>query len=586
MAWIPPFYVRYCGVRHLNSYLRSINAAQTLIDRNIKSGHSVRHQYYYSKSSSINNFDWVLEEKCADSSDPIEVNLPVRQCHRTRDEFEQMKIKQIHTFCKHRDDMTYAASLGPTGSSAPFCTNPHDNTELKCGFRKRLIPEMPVVDQEVVKDFKKFVTKFLNTNFKPLPFKTKEKENNDFNHWIENQDHYPQTRKDSLREAFESLKTQGLENKDYHIKSFIKREFYEDVKFCRFINARSDRFLSRVASFIHDIEDQVYRLKYFVKHKDITQIPHLLAKLDKYKLKLETDYSSFESGFNPFITDACECELFRFFLQNNEDCLHDVLGCYYQIVNGKIIPRIDLLKNKEFFAFVQGSRMSGDLWTSLGNGFTNLMIMLFYAEKYHFKFEGMVEGDDGIFGMDQEYMKEKYYTDLGFKIKMQYVTNLCDTCFCGNLFDSHDLNLIISPEHLNRIFWTCNAQYLHAKSKLKEKLLRAKAMSMSILGKNTPIIFKLCYKILSLLGSGSLIEHDWWSRLKLRSYVAMRPDAVIPMSSRLLYNQHFGIPIDVQLLIENTIMSAKTIPELELAMLFAKSNWLNVDYVLPRNVLK
>jgi hypothetical protein len=107
--------------------------------------------------------------------------------------------------------------------------------------------------------------------------------------------------------------------------------------------------------------------------------------------------------------------------------------------------------------------MSGEMNTSLGNGFFNMMVTLFLASRrqsegphpvtmekfidnYFHHVKGVFEGDDGLttFSPDCQ-LKTEHYTDLGLLIKLEDHKELGTASFCGNLFDEIDLVQITDP---------------------------------------------------------------------------------------------------------------------------------------------
>jgi len=268
----------------------------------------------------------------------------------------------------------YALELFSGCLDRPFFVNPKSPHNLITGYRKRISPSMPEVKPERLRLLALFVVQFLQRYLKPLPF-LEDKENEVFSHWLSENKSYPTRRKEQLKAAHASLfdmvgsMISNLCEWDFMCKSFIKREAYEIAKYVRLINSRSDRFKARVGGFMHLIEKQVYALKWFVKGKVITDLPKDLVKLNRFPYILETDYSSFESGFSPEYCDAVECQMWRYMLVNNPHVLHDVLRCYYQEreVNGQkvVVPRTEIMRNRDYVAKVVGARMSGEMWTSL-----------------------------------------------------------------------------------------------------------------------------------------------------------------------------------------------------------------------------
>jgi len=294
------------------------------------------------------------------------------------------------------------------------------------------------------------------------------------------------------------------------------------------------------------------------------------VKLKENRWILETDYTSFESSFSPQYTDVVECALWRYMLQNNREALKDIMRVYYQtrVIGGKvrIRPRIEQLFGQKYHAKVVGSRMSGEMWTSLANGFSNLMNILFFADEKNLKIHGYVDGDDGIFCMDQPLIEEKQFTELGFKIKMNYGQNLSHTSFCGNIFDTDELLQLVPPEQIARLSWTCSSHYLSCGKRVKEALLRSKAQSLYCLGKHTPIAGKLALKMIHLLGPGRTVMEDqnvWWET----QVMALEPNknflpVQITAKSRELYFERFHISIEDQVRIELQIENATTLEQL------------------------
>jgi len=211
------------------------------------------------------------------------------------------------------------------------------------------------------------------------------------------------------------------------------------------------------------------------------------------------------------------------------------------------------------------------------HGFSNLMNMLFFAKQYGIDVDGFVEGDDGIFGMYKPAVANEDYESLGFKIKMNYVTDLGQTQFCGNTFDPRDLKLIISPEQIVRLVWTTASQYFHAKKPRLLSLLRAKAMSLFCLGKDTPIAGALALRVLTIIGPGGQIldpHNKWWDmnllELSQKEVFEERP---ILTRSRVLFEERFGVPLDTQFALEKSIRAATTLEELFLPWSFMANSY-------------
>lgn len=556
-------------------------------------------QRYSLNINSGDNFRWnEIEVKATVRFNPsVEKVLPIRRTDpREKICFRSKVPKAIER---------YGICLGPGTNDVPWGVDPTNRLNVLTGYHKRLMPVMTTANRMMLYGNKKrefrgkmcfdeFVKKTINKYYKPLAHL---EEQDVFNDWIEKQHNYNDARKQELKEAFDTIHVEGkrLNEKDYVVNTFIKPEWYEAPKCPRWIASRSDRFKAKVAGFIHRIEKQIYNTlidgnKWFIKGEVISQLPKRIKAVLTKKFMLETDFSSFESGFNPFFTDCCECNLWRYFLVNNKTILDDVMKCYYQksriqVKTPKgmkpryrecIKPRVEKLKCPYYTAYASGLRMSGEMWTSLGNGFSNLMIFLYIAYLKGKVIKGLVEGDDGIFGIDSKFVDAKIINEFGFSIKIQYETEMSKTCFCGNLFVEEEEKLIVAPEQIARFMWTCHRQYAFCGYKKQMQLLKAKAMSLYCTGQNTPIAAFLAYKTYMLLTSVKAVSdesHNWWKQEKLRQ--AKECLFVLPTiteKARLMYADKFKIPLSLQLMLENLIMKAKNVEELYLPYSFMSVN--------------
>lgn len=436
---------------------------------------------------------------------------------------------------------------------------------------------MPKIDPERLSRFKIFVRNYLHENYCSLPPTSYCEEV--VEHWLAQTKSYSNRRKEELRRTYldrfaDSHSHPVLKPSDYYCKSFIKREFYEDYKHPRLINSRSDAFKVVVGPYIKLIEEIVYRNPYFVKGQRIDLFPEKLVKLVGSPCYLETDYSSFESGFHPDYTRVCELELFRHFLYENNRNIYSIIErCYGHYVKGKWSPRPEKGFNDEYKFSVVGTRMSGDMWTSLANGFSNLMNMLFLCHDKgldYRKIRGHVEGDDGLFALPGPILTSDDFASLGFKIKMQYGGDLSHTSFCGNVFDPNEVKLIVGPEQISRLGWTCSSNYLYVSEKKRLELLKAKAMSAYVTGKNTPILAVLCHRLLHLLRDKHHLfdgVNAWYEKQALELYLEPVSAPVISHASRMLYFLNFGIPINTQLRIERFIEQMELTDEIPIRLM-------------------
>jgi len=553
-------------------YVKPLKVSGTLVSNvRRKVLREVTFERYYSKGNPTEGFDWKrkLEKKMIMVDEDLERRLPIRRTHPQEGiRFRKRPWKK----CKY-----YGRSLGPGTRDVPHCTDPSDPLSVECGWRKRLMPTMPRPNLNKIRGIKKFVRDFVHKWYKPLPRQDRDK---NFEEWL-NSSNYNGQRKSEMRRAYDSVYKEHkvLTNKDYWAKCFIKSEFYESPKHCRWINSRSDRFKSVVGPIIHKTEKIIYNTringhKWFVKGEDITQLPRKIKRVLKNKYKVETDFSSFESGFSPYFTDAVECELFRHMLKFNKPELDAVLKVYYQetkmklagVMQNVLIPRLERLVSRNYVAKVTGLRLSGEMWTSLGNGFSNFMIFQYEAKLKGANLIGLVEGDDGIFSCSIQLIQNAEIEQYGFRIKITYELEINKTCFCGNLFDQHEENLIIGPEQISRLMWTCQRKYMNCSERVCKELLKCKAMSLYVQGKHTPVAGWLAFKTQQLLKKyKSRYEggNYWWDRTILElSKNEKFVEPKITMAARILYAVKFNIPISEQLEIEDSIQHATSVEDL------------------------
>jgi len=228
-----------------------------------------------------------------------------------------------------------------------------------------------------------------------------------------------------------------------------------------------------------------------------------------------------------------------------------------------MIPRVERLFCPYYTAFASGLRMSGEMWTSLGNGFSNFIMFYFEASERGITIKGLVEGDDGVFSSVEKFIDNEVIESFGFRIKIEYRTKINDTCFCGNLFDEEEEQLIISPEQISRFMWTCQRKYMNCNERVAHELLKSKAMSLYVLGKHTPIASWLSFKCQQILKESKTRSDGtnyWWERkteelAKTETFVP----PTITMKARMLYADKFRIGISEQLEIESMLKKATTI---------------------------
>jgi hypothetical protein len=426
----------------------------------------------------------------------------------------------------------------PEGAILPFSPislDSNDNQTVACGFQKRLLREVPQPQPELLLQLKQFTQRYLEANLSRVHVP-------DFETWLASTA-YNEARKNELRTVKEELHG-GFPTKRQcsHIDTFVKTESYTELKHCRMINSRSDYFKVISGPVFKAIEDEVYRLHPFIKHVPVPERPALIAALLKHGRRYyQTDYTAFESHFVRPIMEALELQLYDY-------CLAD----YPELARliRRTISGTNCMRTRSgCHATVEARRMSGDTCTSLGNGFSNLMLTLFLIDQKGGMYDGFVEGDDGLFSTDVPLSAEDFKA-LGFTIKIEEITDPRFGSFCGMVFAEGN-QIIKSPlKFLSTFGWT--SSFIDAGDKVMKQLLRAKALSACYEAPHCPILGIMARRAL-------IITEGVVPRFVNDGYHVPHDSASIPQfnplpSTRVLFAQLFGVSVEAQLSAEQAIL--------------------------------
>lgn len=322
---------------------------------------------------------------------------------------EGTRIRELPVLLPSRPIVS--VSLGPHVRQATlFHTDPGDRDTMLAGARKRFAAKMPDINPGLADDFKRFVRNFCEERLLPLL----PDHDLSFENWIEHAN-YPQARKDELIAVYAQFGDQALYDKKLQrVKSFMKDEGYTDVKHARGINSRSDPFKVVSGPLFHAIECVVFQLPEFIKYVPVRErAKHLFDELWEPGVTFViTDYTSFECGFVLLMMDACEFELYIFMLRHTPALMAMFIICW-QVLGGENVCTF-----KYFVIWVFATRMSGEMCTSLGNGFSNLCLMAFACYLSGVTWKGRFEGDDGVAAV-RGTINKKIFKRLGMRIKLK-----------------------------------------------------------------------------------------------------------------------------------------------------------------------
>lgn len=412
------------------------------------------------------------------------------------------------------------------------------------GLVKRLLRVTPEPDPSWIEEFSEYVAKYCEKNFTPL------KEAPDFDNWIMNeQKTYSLARRLELKKVWDGC-NRVLSREDCEaIASFLKDEAYAVFKHPRWINSRKDKFKCYSGPWFHAIEQVLYRDTRFIKHVPVADRPALVAGLVQAGVSYcATDFTSFEAHFSPAIMRACELKLYQRFLSSFPSVSSIICRTLTGTNRGKTRSGVRFV--------TRGRRMSGDMCTSLGNGFTNLMIWSFLYDKLNpgGSWQGYVEGDDGIFAYSGKCPDSSMYRKLGFTIKIQQVTDPSLCSFCG-IVSADGISMRNPGLFLATFGWSSSC--VGCGLKKKNQLLKAKALSAVYETPSCPIINAIARRALVLTGnSRPRFEKNWYREEFQR---AIDPQKIPPcrttVKCRQVFSELYGIPVEVQIYIEGRILS-------------------------------
>lgn len=322
---------------------------------------------------------------------------------------------------------------------------------------------------------------FVEKHFTPLPADA----DDSFLTWLA-ATNYPEWRKEQLRLCHYAIEWWG--DPDYaRVKCFIKDEVYAEYKHARSIFSRTDTYKTKVGPIFKLIENEVYKHPAFIKHVPVAQRPAYITEMlgGSTGSYFTSDYTGYESQFREKLMDKCEFVLYRHmtkFLPNRDRFLKDI-ECLKK-------PNTCIWKN--ITAVLPTCRMSGEMNTSLGNGFSNLMFTDYTATKKGCtNIRTVVEGDDGLSTWSGPDLTEEDFAELGLTIKMQKHSSLTTASFCGLVFDPSEGFNIRDPRPVLADFGWVDKKYTGSKPIVLKRLLRAKSLSLAHQYPGCPIVMEM-----------------------------------------------------------------------------------------------
>jgi hypothetical protein len=304
------------------------------------------------------------------------------------------------------------------------------------------------------------------------------------------------------------------------------------------------------------IEKAVCKNKHFMKYIPVDKRVDVLNEMCEDGARyMATDFDHYESHFEKDIMEAVEFELYSYMV-SKLPC-----GKLFMKIVSSVLTGVNMCRFKRMVVKVLATRMSGEMNTSLGNGFSNLMLILYNFTKYGVHDpSGYVEGDDSIFKVfGTKHPVPQDFIDIGFSIKLNVYQHIGLASFCGVVFDPTSLQAITDPVRKVLNFSWMGERYINANQKTLLKLLSAKSMSLLVLYPACPIVTSLAkygirvsphiYKVATstqyeMEEQIYLIKHYINNKNKYNT-------TTITSETRKLMKEVFGIDEEIQISMEN-----------------------------------
>lgn len=414
---------------------------------------------------------------------------------------------------------------------------------------KRFGTAPPRVNRKMLRALKAFTRDFCEKNIKKISY-----EDVDFEGWLESWPQ-PRARKEELRKVWEadpyddpSIVFRGTE-----IKSFMKDEPYPTYKAPRSINARSDWFKAYSGPLFDAINNVVLKaLPQFIKTVPVLERPEeLMEALWKLGHPVQVgDATSYEAHFTREVMEAVEFVLYEYCVEGCPS-LEKQVEVIKSVLTGK-----QVLRFKYLTVMLEATRMSGEMNTSLGNGFTTLIIVLFLAFTNNAgEVSTRVEGDDNAtcYQFPERAPTREDYKQKGWIVEIEKPSDISTASFCGNVFDPEDLIVVTDPRPHLANFGYSTKKYVKATYALRLQLLRSKALSLAHQYNGCPILGALGRRVCELTNHVRIRESvinnmELYKREQFRIYCKspLPPPITIPSATRSLVERLYGITVEDQ----------------------------------------
>lgn len=433
--------------------------------------------------------------------------------------------------------------------------DPNYPPNVVLGVLGRVGMEPPKMSPIILSSLRFFVDSFCSQFLTPL-----EPGSVDFYDWIEGTP-YPQKRREELKRVWDDNPSFSPSDADVKIaKSFIKDEPYGEYKLPRSINSRSDWFKCFSGPLFQAIGTVMFHsLPEFIKTVPVRDQPQAIIQdlYDAFSPVANNDATSYEAHFIKQVMCNIEFVMYFYMCRNSPS--------YMQVMEEveKVLTGEQDLKFKDIIVKILTSlRLSGEMNTSLGNGFTTMILVSFIAWVKKCLVRLKAEGDDNLSAWQFESCvpTEEEWKELGWVMKVERPESVCTASFCGNVFDIDDRLVIVDPRNALLDFGWVKKQYVHTSDAVLMQLMRSKALSMFHQYNGCPMLGIFARHVIeltkhvtiraSILNSMSLYEREeYLSAVKDTLPEFLEPSA----SSRELVYKLYNISYEEQIAFESSV---------------------------------
>lgn len=461
-----------------------------------------------------------------------------------------------------------------------------DSATALAAASKRFLAAQPPVDPEALAEFEAFVQRDI------ADFPVFSKLDLDIDLWLA-KTRLPESTKTRIREAdlyyvankvdldyaceqfldcrsFESLRRRVspiVYNKFSHfnwLNGFTKAEFMLVLKAARGINARTNGMKARLGPALHFVEDYLYSLVEFIKHVPIVDRPANIMALSRPGCRAGAgDFTTYESSIQREFARVCELALYKHMCPEEHNFLNWIqcLYCEQHVVG------------RGWEIYMDSSRMSGDMNTSGGNGFSTRELL-----RYGFWKNGntdvmmRIEGDDSIFTYYGPPLRAEIFTPLGFRMTLNE-GELNKLSFCGMVFDTMTNIVVTNPFY---VMATCGFSNTAVGASIRTliTLTASKGLNMMFQYAGCPILAALgarffrtaCREagmsetemrqsVLKYLEKSDRI--NWWEKEYLTAAAQGERKITTPTSTRQTFAELYQITVETQIAIEQKLNSGE-----------------------------